>query len=117
MAVDTVLIKEFMSLGWLLEELTKLSWHRPDMVTTALGRLLSEDQELRWAMIVEAYMDDQINLGKAAELLEMHELELRDRFLQLGIPLRLGAANLAEARAEVEAVRNWFGSSPEEGGA
>ena len=110
MALETVLIKEFMPLGWLLEKLTKLSWHHPDMVTTALGRLFRYDRDLRWAMIVEAYIDHQINLGKAAELLEMHELELRDRFLELGIPLRLGPENLAEARAEVEAMRNWFGS-------
>ena len=46
MALETVLIKEFMPLGWWLEKLTKLSWHRPDMVTTALSRLLSEDREI-----------------------------------------------------------------------
>ena len=57
MALEPVLIKEFMPLGWLLEKLTKLSWHHPDMVTTALGRLLSEDRDLRWAMIVEAYIE------------------------------------------------------------
>lgn len=114
MALETVLIKEFTSLGWWLEQLTKLSWQRPDMVTTALNHLLSENRELRWTMIVEAYMDGQISLGKAAELLEMHELELRDRFLELGIPLRLGAANVAEAHAEVQAVRNWF-AKPKEG--
>ncbi len=113
MALEPVLIRESTALGWWLEQLTKLSWHRPDMVTTALNHLLSQDRELRWTMIVEAYMDEQINLGKAAEMLEMHELELRDRFLELGIPLRLGAANVAEARAEVEAVRKWFAKSEE----
>jgi hypothetical protein len=35
-------------------------------------------------------------------------LLLAQRFIELGIPLRIGPANLAEARAEVEAVRAWF---------
>jgi hypothetical protein len=35
-------------------------------------------------------------------------LELRDRFVELGIPLRQGSADFAEARAEVEAVRAWY---------
>lgn len=63
--------------------------------------------------MVSAYLDHYINLGKAAELLEMHKLELRDRFLELGIPLRVGSADVAEVRAEVEAVRSWFQESPE----
>ncbi|MDM8518787.1 UPF0175 family protein [Anaerolineales bacterium HSG6] len=63
---------------------------------------------LRWSIVVGAYQDEQINLGKAAELLELHELELRDRFIELGIPLRLGPATLAEAKAEVRAMQSWF---------
>jgi predicted HTH domain antitoxin len=60
------------------------------------------------ALPIGAYQDGQISLGKAAELLNLHELELRRRFVELGIPLRVGPADLAEARAEVEAVRAWF---------
>lgn len=93
---------------WELEQLTRLSQRRPELVSAALRRLLAEDDELRWALVVSAYLDRQINLGKAAELLDVHELELRDRFLELGIPLRIGPADMAEARAEVEAVRSWF---------
>jgi len=98
---------------WALEQLTHLFERRPELVHRALTRLLAEDTELRWALVIGAYLDRRINLGKAAELLGMHELELRDRFLELGIPLRIGPADLAEARAEVEAVRNWFREPPE----
>ena len=63
--------------------------------------------------MVKAYQARTINLGKAAEFLGLHELELKDRFLELGIPLRLGAADLAEAKAEVEAIRTWYGHKPE----
>lgn len=48
-------------------------------------------------MIVSAYRDREINLGKAAELLSMYQLELR-----------MGPADLAEAQAEVDAMRVWF---------
>lgn len=61
-----------------------------------------------------AYQDGQSNLGKAAELLGLPELELRDRFIELGIPLRIGPVDLAEARAEAEAVRAWFASTADE---
>ncbi|RMF30588.1 MAG: UPF0175 family protein [Chloroflexi bacterium] len=90
---------------WALEQLTRLARHRPELVGAALDRLLSEDPELRWALVVGAYLERQINLGKAAELLGMHEMALRERFLALGIPLRIGPADLAEAKAEVEAIR------------
>jgi len=73
---------------WAFEQLTRLSQRRPELVSKVLHRLLAEDAELRWALVVGAYLDRRINLGKAAELLDMHELELRDRFLELGIPLR-----------------------------
>lgn len=90
-----------------MEQFIRLSQQQPDLVNAALQRLLSEDEELRWALVVGAYLDGQISLGKAAELLDLHALSLRDRFQELGIPLRLGAAGEAEARAEVEAARRW----------
>ena len=93
---------------WELEQLNQLYQYRPDLVSASLRRLISEDAELLWGLVVTAYLNRQINLGKAAELLEMHELALRDRFLELGIPLRIGSADLADAQAEVEAVRTWF---------
>jgi predicted HTH domain antitoxin len=99
---------------WLVEELPRLYRERPDLVHPLLHRLLSESEELHWSLVVRAYQERRINLGKAAELLGLHELELRDRFLELGIPLRLGPADLAEARAEVEAVRAWYGRPPGE---
>lgn len=94
---------------WLVDELPRLYRERPDLVQPLLQRLLSESEELRWSLVIRSYQERRINLGKAAELLGLHELELRDRFLELGIPLRLGPADLAEARAEVEAVRTWYG--------
>ncbi len=97
-----------MAVSWELEQLNQLYLHRPELVDAALRRLMEQDPELRWGMIVTAYLNQQINLGKAAEMLGMHELDLRQRFIELGIPLRIGPTDLAEAQAEVEAARNWF---------
>jgi predicted HTH domain antitoxin len=52
-------------------------------------------------LVVAAYRSRQINLGKAAELLGVAELELCDRFVELGMPLRVVPADLTEARAEL----------------
>jgi predicted HTH domain antitoxin len=104
-------VSAFLPQTWAFEQLTRLFQHRPELVNAALHRLLAEDAELRWTAVVGAYLDCRINLGKAAELLNMHELELRDRFLGLGIPLRVGPTDLAEARAEVESARSWLQTS------
>jgi predicted HTH domain antitoxin len=93
---------------WLIEELPHLYRKRPDLLHPLLNKLLKENTELRWILVVWAYQEQRINLGKAAELLGVHELELRDQFISLGIPLRLGSATISEARAEVEAVRAWY---------
>ena len=109
MSVKTVTLPD----EWLIENLPNLYQEHPDLVSSLLQSLLTESEELRWALVVKAYQARAINLGKAAEFLGLHELELKDRFLELGIPLRLGAADLAEAKAEVEAIRTWYGHKPE----
>ena len=102
--------------GWEMDQLFKLRERQPHLIEQAIHRLVQEDEAIRWSVAVGAYQDGQINLGKAAELLDLPELELRDRFIELGIPLRLGPADLAEARAEVEAVRAWFDSPVDKDG-
>lgn len=92
----------------MFEQLIKLQKQQPELINSVMVRLLNLDQTLRWALIVGAYRDGQISLGKAAELLNLHQLELRERFIEMNIPLRLGPRTLAEARAEIEAIENWF---------
>lgn len=94
--------------GWEIEQLFKLHERQPELLAQAIRRLVQDDDDIRWSLVVGAYRDEQINLGKAAELLGLSEIQLRQRFVKLGIPLRVGPVDLAEARAEVEAVRAWF---------
>jgi predicted HTH domain antitoxin len=100
---------------WEIKQLFKLKERQPELMEQAIHQLVRENEDIRWSVVVGAYQDGQINLGKAAELLGLPEMELRARFIELGIPLRIGPTDLAEARAEVEAVRAWFADSTAEG--
>lgn len=89
--------------SWLNQQLERLVETRPDLVESIILRAMQDNPEFRWAMVVGAYLDGQINLGKAAELLGMHRMRLQQIFLEKGIPLRIGARNIEEAEAEVKA--------------
>ena len=90
---------------WAFDQLIKLRKRQPELVDAALERLVEQDEDLRWSMAVNAYLDEEISLSKAAELLDMHPLVLQERFLEMGIPILLGPETMAEARAEIEAAR------------
>ncbi|MEW6363762.1 MAG: UPF0175 family protein [Acidobacteriota bacterium] len=97
---------------WELDQFNRLAEHRPDLVGAVLRRMMSENDEFRWAMVIEAYIHHKVNLGRAAELLGVPELELRLRFAELGIPVRVGPLDLEEARAEAAALENWLCRAP-----
>ncbi len=90
---------------WQLEQLIKLQRTRPELVQRVLEKMMAEDEELRWSLVVSAYLDESISLARAAVLLGMHPLELRQVFWEKGIPIYLGPESLEDARAEVEALR------------
>jgi hypothetical protein len=55
--------------------------------------------------VIRDYLDERINLGKAAELLQLSRFELEGSFQRLGIPLRRGARSIEDAQAEIAAAR------------
>ena len=55
--------------------------------------------------LINAYLDEKINLGKAAELLGVHRLELQKELREKGIPIR--GLSKEDVIAEVEAIREW----------
>jgi predicted HTH domain antitoxin len=62
-----------------------------------------EDQDVR---ALQAYLADNISLGKTAELLNLSRFELQERFRRLGVPLRIGPSTLDEAWSEIQAARS-----------
>lgn len=96
------------SAEWAFAHLSKLHKQQPDLVDAAIQELINSNPDLAWSLVVSAYLDEEINLGKAAEMLGFHELELREQFVALGIPLRIGPETKADALAEVNALQSWF---------
>lgn len=72
--------------------------------THALENL--EDPQEVYDLVLAHYLAGVISLARAAELLELHSLELQTRFLRLDVPLNLGPKDQQEAKAEVDAAGN-----------
>ncbi len=102
--------------SWMLEQLVKAERHQPEMVDRAVKEMLAQQSDLRWSVVVGAYLDGEINLGKAAELLGMHRLELQERFHAQSIPVRIGPDTIEEARAELAAIESWNAEAGREPG-
>ena len=98
---------------WALNQLVKLRRYQPERVDRAVGEMLEQRADLRWSVVVGAYLDGEINLSKAAELLGMHRLELQESFIAQGIPLCIGPEGIEEARAELAAIEAWNAEAEE----
>ena len=75
-------------------------------VDEAFERLLAQNPTLREKMVTSAYLDGDINLGKAAELLGIHPVALRKDLLERGIPIRIGSDSEESLRAEIAGTEN-----------
>lgn len=60
------------------------------------------EPETRYNVVFAHYLSGAISLARAAELLGLSWLDLRNRCLRLDVPLRTGPADLAEAKADVQ---------------
>jgi predicted HTH domain antitoxin len=101
--------------SWMLDQLVKVERHQPEMVDRAVKEMLAQQNDLRWSVVVGAYLDGEINLGKAAELLGMHRLELQEKFVDQSIPVRLGPDTIEEARSELAAIESWNAEAEQTG--
>ena len=61
------------------------------------------DPQAGWNRIIGAYLDADISLGRAAEMLGLSRFELADRLRRLGLPLQIGPATAVEAQEEFAA--------------
>ncbi len=62
--------------------------------------------ELRIQLAVYRYQKEEIFLAKAAELAGVGWAQMKDSMIEHGIPLRLGPETLAEAKNEIQSLRN-----------
>jgi hypothetical protein len=59
-------------------------------------------------LVVGHYLADAISLGRAAELLGLPWIDIRDRFNRLDIPVKLGPRDESEVLAEAKAAMRDF---------
>jgi predicted HTH domain antitoxin len=105
-AIDYRIMRAVLSYHAQTPEIAPLSGLADERVTA-----LTDPQD-RFDLVLAHYLAEAINLGRAAKLLDIYRLDLQDLFARLEVPLRIGPANLAEARAEVEAIRAMFPDMP-----
>ena len=58
-------------------------------------------------LVMAYYLAGAISTGKAAELLDLPWLDLRNRFIRLDVPIKLGAEDESEALSEARAARKF----------
>ncbi|WP_456475120.1 UPF0175 family protein [Candidatus Pyrohabitans sp.] len=92
-------------MSWAVEELKKLSEIQPEIVEKTLKEISKIDPALYRSLVIGAYIDEKISLGKAAELLGVTRIELQREFRERGIPVRTPSKE--DAVAEVEALKAW----------
>jgi predicted HTH domain antitoxin len=56
--------------------------------------------------VMQLYLNEQISLAKASEMLGLSRYELMDHFERLGIPLRLGPETLEDAYEEIASAQS-----------
>ncbi|MFH1318641.1 MAG: UPF0175 family protein [Candidatus Omnitrophota bacterium] len=90
---------------WEVEELSNISEVQPKIVENALKSLWGNNPELYKMIVINAYIDGKINLGKAAEFLRISRLELEKELRVKGVPIR--QLSREDISAEVEAIKEW----------
>ena len=66
--------------------------------------LADGDVQAAWNLVIAAYVNGAISLGRAAELLHLSRFELQYRLNRLGQPLRMGSVDVDEALSEAAAL-------------
>jgi predicted HTH domain antitoxin len=92
-------------MSWAVEELIKLSEIQPEMVENALEQIWKAKPNIYKSVVIGAYLDEKISLGKAAELLGITRIELQRDLEERGIPIRVISSK--DVVAEVEALKKW----------
>lgn len=91
--------------SWELQALQKVGSAEPELVTEALAELWKIKPALYTIVVVNAYLDEQISLAKAAEMLNMTRREFEQELRTRGIPVR--TLSQEDVRAEVQAITSW----------
>lgn len=90
---------------WEIEAFHRLGAVRPGIITDALKELWKLRPELYKMVVINAYLDEKINLTKAAENLGVTRIEFEKELREKGIPVRTSSQE--DVIAEVDAITRW----------
>jgi hypothetical protein len=82
----------------------------PDLSAETITSASSPQEQ--YNLILGHYLAQAFSIGRAAELLELSDFDLRSRCLRLDIPLRMAPENVAEALADGDEALARAGSKP-----
>jgi predicted HTH domain antitoxin len=88
---------------WMIRGLQKLNEIKPDVLEKVLGDMAHQRPEIFRSLVLIAYVDSNISLSKAAELLGFTRIELQRQLLSAGIPIR--SLSEEDVAAEVEMLK------------
>lgn len=92
---------------------TQIYENEEQVVQDALHYFLLERPDLRILAAVRRYQSDpELSLAKAAALAGVSLERMKEILERHNVPLRLGPATLAEARAEVATLKGWTDADP-----
>ncbi len=91
-------------MAWVIEELQKISEIKPETIGNILEDIKNRSPEIFKSLVISAYVDGKISIGKAAEMLDVTRIELQKEFKNKGVPLRVVCEE--DVIAEVEAIRS-----------
>ncbi len=63
-----------------------------------------QEPQAAWDLVIHAYLDGDISLGRAAQLLGLNRFDQQARFHRLGLPLRIGQEDAAGALADSQVL-------------
>ncbi len=75
------------------------------VIADALRHLLRVRPELKIQLAIYRYKKENISLAKAASLAGVSWAQMKDILLENGVSLRLGVETLAEAKNDIQALR------------
>lgn len=88
-----------------LDVITELGVYKDknDFIIDAINVLLSSNRELRISIACKLYGDEEISLGKSAEIVDVSIEEMKDILSERGINLKIGTS-VPNTRKRVHAV-------------
>ena len=95
------------SIEWEVSHLVKAGLF-PDeqsVVRTALRALFEAKPDLKRKMVVTAYSDGDISLGKAAQIMGVSQEEMKDIIRETGGQIHLGPQTMEELQQDIENAR------------